>query len=408
MANSNALLFGYSYALLAAPASLLVRAGFKVDLICPHHQHIQTSQWVDISAPENLLVSKAIELLDSKKYHLVIVGDDYCMADIVDSSLPIELKLKLLPVVSSANFDHLFSKCSLSKILLEAGIATPDFEICRSLSDLTEGAKKIGYPLFIKVDRSGGGCGVFECANNKDLLEKSINLSYPLLLQKKIEGRIVDMTAFYQNGRLIDFSYSVFYKTVGGPFGASSVRRYTQIAYLPKEIFMELERLGFVLGAHGFANITCMEDHITGQKYFIEADMRPNVWVDHARYIGNDPAKAIAQYFAEGQPLSLPQVINPLYPQSKLVSYADRLTLIDLILNRYECWGSFASRKHAFKYILARVGYRQDTIKICYQSRIYQLDLIIRLLCSRHLKPLLPQSFWKSARSQYRRIFHQE
>lgn len=406
MTNFNALLFGYSYALLAAPASLLVRAGFKVDLICPHHQHVKTSQWVDISAPKNLLVSKAIELLGSKNYHLVIVGDDYCMADVIDSNLPIEIKLKLLPVVSSANLDHLFSKCMLSKILLAAGIATPDFEICRSLSDLKEGAKKIGFPLFIKVDRSGGGCGVFECANNKDLLEKSTNLSYPLLLQKKIEGRIVDMTAFYQNGRLIDFSYSVFYKTVGGPFGASSVRRYTQVAYLPKEIFMELERLGFALGAHGFANITCMEDRITGQRYFIEADMRPNVWVDHARYIGNDPAKTISQYFAEGQLLSMPQVLNPLYPRSKLVSYADRLTLIDLILNRYECWGSFDSRKHALKYILARAGYRQNIIKKCFKSGIYQLDLILRVMCSRHIKPYIPQSIWHSARTQYRRFFH--
>lgn len=406
MTNFNALLFGYSYALLAAPASLLVRAGFKVDLICPHHQHVKTSQWVDISAPKNLLVSQAINLLGSKKYHLVIVGDDYCMADIVDSNLPIELKVKLLPVVSNENLEHLFSKCALSKILLAAGISTPEFEICNSLGDLTEHAKKIGFPLFIKVDRSGGGCGVFECANNKELLEKSTNLPYPLLLQRKIEGSIVDMSAFYQNGRLIDFSYSVFYKTVGGPFGASSVRQYTQIAYLPIEVFIELERLGIALGAHGFANITCMEDCITGQRYFIEADMRPNVWADHSKYIGNDLAKAIGQYFLKGQILLLPLVINPLYPQSKLVSYADRLTLMDLMLNRYECWESFHSKKHALSYILARAGYRQQILKILYESGTYHLDLIIRLLCSRYLKPHFPKTFWQSMRILYRRIFH--
>jgi hypothetical protein len=402
----NALIFGYSYALLAAPASLLVRSGFKIDLLCPHHHHINTSDWVEIAFPKHLLVSNAIDLLSSKKYDLVVIGDDYCMGDIIDSNIPIELKLKLLPVISSNHFEHLFSKCALSKILREAGIPTPEFFICHSQEELIEGAKKIGFPLFMKVDRSGGGCGVFECANNEELLRQCLSFSYPLLLQKKVEGNIVDMTAFYQNGCLIDFSYSVFYKTVGGPFGASSVRGYIQLGCLPKEIFSELERLGIALGAHGFVNITCMESLDLGKRYFIEADMRPNVWVDHGKYIGNDGAQNIYQYFLNGRHLSYPQAVNPLYPKSKLISYADRLAFYELLFNRYGCWGSFNSSKDVYSYILRRVGYKPYFIRNAFRSLGYHADLNLRLLCSRYLKQYLPRSFWEKARKLYRHYFH--
>lgn len=406
MAEFKALLFGYSYALLAAPASPLLRAGFKVNLLCPHHPNIHSNHLTLMTVPKDLLVNKAAELASSNQYNLVVIGDDYCMDDVLSSDIPTELKLKLLPVASSDNFRHLFSKCILSEILLAAHISTPEFVICHSRDELYDGARLIKFPLFIKVDKSGGGNGVYECNSIKDILDKAENLLYPLLLQKKVDGNIVDLTAFYQNGHLIYFTYSIFHKTVGGPFGASSVRIYTQLGHIPEDVFIEMRKLGIALGADGFINVTCIECLLTGKRYFIEADARPNVWVDHSKYIGNDASVAIKQYFLNGERLCYPQEINLDFPASKFICYVDRLSTWDLVFNRYSAWNSFDTGRDAYLYILNRVGYRPHFLRRLCKSLLYQSDLSLRIFCVRHLKKYIPQPYWQKTRDFYRKIFH--
>ena len=215
----------------------------------------------------------------------------------MNSDLSAEEKIELLPIQTIKNLDHIYSKIGLSRIFQEFGINTPEFCIAKDKFELQQSVESLGYPVLVKVDSSGGGFGVFECSSNGDI-EVLLNKlqTYPVLLQKKIQGVELHLSGFYQNSKLIHFSCSRI-ERVNGKFGASALRTYVQIAHLKKEIFDELDLLGMALGANGFVNIACIQSDHDQKRYFIEADMRPNAWVDFSKYFGDDPAVQIKNFF---------------------------------------------------------------------------------------------------------------
>lgn len=402
MTNFRALLVSSNYVLAFSVVPLLKRAGFDIDLIAANGFEENFGGVSTISYRKGELASCAALAINKKNYDLIILSDDEAIGEILRSNLPCDVKTRLLPVVSIENRRHLFSKCGLSEILFSANISTPNFYTCMNKGELISGANQLGFPIFIKIDSSGGGAGVFECFSIEDVKYKSRNLSYPLLLQKKVNGKTLDLTAFYRNKKLIYFSYSVFCKTISGPYGPSSVRRFTQIGFLSKDIYEELQHLGTALGANGFVNITCIECSITNKRFYIEADMRPNIWIDKGKYIGLDPSVAISNFFLRGSVLIYPQAINQSYPLTRLIAHIDRLEIWEILINRYQSWENFSSTLGLISYCKNRLLLSN---KKRYKIIFYKLDLKIRLFFSRFIKPLIPEIIWRIASSVYRKIF---
>ncbi len=154
-----------------------------------------------------LMPIKAIERnLDN--YDFIIACDDIILKNILYSDIAIKDKLKLLPINSDKNLKHIYSKIGLSQILFEANINTPAFALTNSFLEAIDAAQKLGYPILVKVDSSGGGMGVFECKKQSDfkLIDPKI-FDSPLLIQKKINGVELDLSALYRDGKLLQFSY---------------------------------------------------------------------------------------------------------------------------------------------------------------------------------------------------------
>ncbi len=97
----------------------------------------------------------------------------------------------------------------------------------------------------------------------------------PLLLQKKVEGTVLDLAAIYLEGELVHFSYAVVERGMGR-FGPSVLRTYHASSAVEHAVFDELAALGRALGFNGFVNITCMDAADGSGRHYIEADMRPN------------------------------------------------------------------------------------------------------------------------------------
>lgn len=336
----EALLIGGTWLdVMLTALGLLTRAGFAVDVISTSAFLKRNRSMRDyfLVKKNDLLVKTALDKI-KKNYTVIVVGDDPALDVISNSDLPDEEKLKLLPVLSSKNLDHIYSKIGLSRVLDKNGIRTPDYLIARDEQELRNSARLLGYPIFIKINSSSGGIGVFECFNDGDL-ENSLDKlhTYPVLMQKKIYGHEVSMEAFYQKGKLIHFSYSTMEKSKY-KFGPTSLRKYVQLAYLEKKVFDELSLIGKVLGADGFVNMSSIRSDDDKELYFIEADMRPNVWVDHSRYFGDDMARIINRYFSTGETIQYPHPLNPKYPEKIVISHYLRLSLKDLVLNRHKVW----------------------------------------------------------------------
>ena len=340
MNKMNALIVGSINKMTASLIpEMLYRAQFNVDLLLLSQSYKKSKYVNQVYCANNFpeLIDLAAKVVQDSRYDLIVIGDDEALREIHHSSLPTDLKFKLLPVLSITDFKHLHSKVGLSEVLSKSSLETPEYCVVNSENKLLDSVEKFGYPSLLKIDFSLGGKGVFECNGIKDAQRHKERLSYPLLIQRRVEGEAVDLSGFYQKGELIYFTYSNYEKIIGGQFGTSAVRTFTQLGYVEKAIFEELQLLGRALGADGFVNILSILSPLDGRRYYIEADMRPNIWFDHGRVVGNDIATSINQFFTNGAVLSYPQPKNPAYLKTVLVPHISRLFAWEILSNQYDC-----------------------------------------------------------------------
>lgn len=362
----KALIIGEYFAMIFGAINVFKKAKFTIDVITTNSSlkkihDIQNYQYC--KSLQDMLSCALTKNLD--EYDIIIIGDDLTLKTILDSDISEEIKLKLLPVKNTNNFNHIASKIKLSEILHKNNIPTPKFAVANNVDEAASHAETIGFPVMVKVDFSCGGSGVFECKNQKEIHE--INPYYfklPLLIQKKIIGKELDLSAFYLDGKLIHFHYCQVEKVIGGKFGISSLRKYFQPSEISKKIFQDLTNIGQALGANGFVTISYLQEN-SEIGYFIEADMRPNVWIDFTHFIGDDISIKIVNWFKNKEALKYPIALNENYPKSLIIPYWLRLNWFEILTNRHNVW----------KFI-PKIYFRAQ-IDYIYQKR---RDLIINIL----------------------------
>ena len=76
------------------------------------------------------------------------------------------------------------------------------------------------------------------------------------------------------------------------------------------------------------------------QRNYIEVDLRPTIWCDYGKYIGNDPAVAIKAYFdianADKSEIQVP--FNREQKPPLQIAHYLRLNFFELLFNRYGIW----------------------------------------------------------------------
>ena len=331
----RALLIGRDYFLAWTLPQLLARAGFSVDVVSSSRvmSRCKFVQNCDIVSFRQSLIPVIVERM-KKHYDWVIITEDGLLTDVLQSNLSLEVKLRILPVQQEKDFAHLYSKIGLSRMFSAEGVCTPLFAVVHNLPQALSEAEQLGYPLLLKRDSSCGGNGIFEINSSADLHSIDSDLFHKsILLQKKITGIELDLSALYFEGNLIHFNYAKVEKTCW-KFGISSIRTYHPISLVDEQIFQELAHIGKVLGAHGFTNIGCIQAE--ERRFYFEADMRPNVWVEFPKFFGEDPAIRIRKWFLSKETLNYPA---SLASDSLIVlPYFLRLKWFELLFNRYNVW----------------------------------------------------------------------
>ncbi|MGH9599089.1 MAG: hypothetical protein ACRD27_04455 [Terracidiphilus sp.] len=338
----EALLIGENTCILCSIPLLLSRAGFTVDAISSSRilRACRSVRSISYASSLDKLMQLTRERIRTrnKPYDWVIAADDGTLKALCTLEWPSGAAPGFLPVASGGHPGHLYSKIGLSQTLSAGGIQTPDFRVAQTREEAVAFASQLGYPVFAKIDASGGGGGVFECRCDSDL--KGLKRQFargPMLIQKKIAGRELDLSAIYANRELIHFAYSTIDRALAR-FGPSVVRTYYPLPLVDPKVFEELAALGRVIDAGGFTTISCIEAADGSGRYYIEADMRPNVWTYFPGFYGDDPAPRIRNWFSTGACLTSDslQPAAPCVPVT--MAYFMRLGWDELLINRYRVW----------------------------------------------------------------------
>ncbi len=369
--------------------ALLNRSGFQIDLLSNRYFHFF---YKDI---RNFIFLKKIDDLSDKKlgisrhYDLIVPCSDHELQIIKDSNLPESLKLKLLPVIHRNFFRHLCSKIELSKLLKKNHILSPAFNVVEKFEDIKYQAEKLGYPILLKIDYSGGGAGTFRLNDANDIFHIPTDFrDKRLLLQKYIDGKLLDMSGFYQKGKLIHFSVSEFIKTSTNPFGPSIVKVFNKEIRHNKEIIHELSAIGSALGLNGFTNVGCIESLQDGKRFYFEVDARPNDWINYPSYFGDDPAISIKKYFSKKV------FLKPSHAYKKRDKYyvfanPSRLNFYQLMINQYE-WINYST----FYSLLIH------KLSLLFFSPIEKFKILMVL----YMKPRISNKNWTNAKNLFSKI----
>lgn len=334
----QALLIGRHYHLQWVLPQILAEAGFSVDVLtsAPILRHSRFVRECESVAVSESLVARAAKRLE-RGYDWILVTEDSTLREIASSDLSLEAKLKLLPVLREENFLHLYSKIGLFQVLSKGGVRTPPSCVAHDWKGVLKGAEELGYPVLLKKDASGGGGGILECRNSSDIVSlRKEEWDLPLLVQKKLEGTELDLSALYLQEDLVHFSHSIP-KRVMSPFGPSSLRIYRPLGQVEREVFEELRHLGKVLGVHGFTNISCMQTP-DGKRWYFEADLRTNAWVYASGFLGESIALRIQRWFSHREKLGDPSMHFSEAPEEKILPYLLRLNPREVLCNRYRAW----------------------------------------------------------------------
>ena len=323
-------------------ARLLSRAGFLCDAISSDRRLARAGvvQRVVPLEPAPRWIDAALEW-QVRTGGMVVPCDDALVREVRDAAIDGAAKCRLLPITGPEQLGHVGSKVGLARALEKAGVAVPRFAVVESAGALVAACEGLGYPLVVKVDESGGGEGVFACGSRAEaeaLAARSLRL--PLLVQEWVDGDVIDLSGFFRGGQPVHFVYNRYLKNVGSRFGVSILRRYTRLSALDRDVFEDLVHFSQALGLDGFVNISALRRSVDGRLLFIEADLRPNVWVEASRLFGDDPAPAIRSVFETGHVLTWPPPRQP-GPTTVDLPYPFRLQTREILTNRHGVWRTF-------------------------------------------------------------------
>ena len=209
----------------------------------------------------------------------------------------------------------------------------------------------LSFLLVLKIDRSGGGDGVFLCKDFEEVENTLAKLSEKaktgLVIQEYIEGDIVCVEAIFKKGTLLAYSFSVVTKTITTPFSTSIQRVYKN----GSPIEASLLSIGKSLGIHGFSSMTFIYNAAQDTYFLIEADLRPQIWFSLSRFDGVDFSLAIMAFLekdSEASPLqtiyrrdeSKKEVVITHFTRSisKAIAHHDFREVIRWIGNKEERW----------------------------------------------------------------------
>lgn len=229
---------------------------------------------VDVST---LQISQELaDFLEGNRFDLIAISDDSIALGIAKSSLALGTKLRSLPVRKEQGLKLIGSKSGLIELAESIDLKIPKSMIATTPSELKGIAETLGPDFIYKGEFSGGGNQVRLMSSNHPKVEVfPPKIWYPLVAQEIVQGDLINVDAFFLDGKLKAWCYSKTVKMTT-KFGPSSRRKYLNPPSL--DFLVTLDSLGIETGLNGFLNSSWIIEKGDTVHRLIEADPRPNAW----------------------------------------------------------------------------------------------------------------------------------
>ncbi len=205
-----------------------------------------------------------------------------------DSKIDPSVKAQLSPIGNAYYQYALDGKVGSAALWRHLKIPSPASKTADSSVQVSQIAQELGFPVMIKLSRSGGGDGVTLCHSHKEIAAIALHAPPPYLVEKYIEGEAISVEALFLQSRLTAYASSLMTYSPS-PHAPSLERIFTPCP----EIEPLLQKLGASLQLTGFTNITFIRTIASRQYLLIELDFRPNRWIRHSELVGVDWSKAL-------------------------------------------------------------------------------------------------------------------
>jgi hypothetical protein len=279
---------------------LLQEAGCRVVLLCRRGRFADLSRYVDerIDAPGEAsdMLPVLQKLLAQRSFAWVVLGDDPILRAAI--AKPGAWQQGWFPVDPGSDLPPLLvSKAAFVWAMERARMPMPRTEVVHA-DEVADAARRMGFPVMVKLDQGSAGDGVFRASNEASLA--GLTSKGPIVVQRFAPGRIGSTVVLYSKGRPLCWMSSYKEEVYPRPFGPSTVRRYVSLPAIEPH----LERLGEFLKITGICGIDWVESD--GEPVFLELNARPTAWLHLYQRYGVDFPAAI-----HGMLYGTPQVFHP-------------------------------------------------------------------------------------------------
>ncbi|MEX1210964.1 MAG: hypothetical protein WEA35_08875 [Candidatus Nanopelagicales bacterium] len=217
----------------------------------------------------------------------ILFDDDLLMRALTQSTLPDDVKERVLPAGSTLGRAMLGSKIGQQVAAEAAGVPMPRAIVAHTMDEVIEAVDDVDGPVMVKGDVGGGGAAVWLVRDSRDLpARNAITRVLPVLVQEYVAGPLVNIEPLFDRGRLLGYIQSETLECTRRGKGPTTARRFSD----PRapDLQQTLESIGAVGRLHGFGNLTFLWCRRRQRHLLIECDMRINTWVQFGPAMGMD------------------------------------------------------------------------------------------------------------------------
>jgi predicted ATP-grasp superfamily ATP-dependent carboligase len=283
----------------------LHRAGCRVTLFAPAGLAIGRSRFVDrhVQAPaaSQALIGQLQSHLEEHRseYQWVIIGDESLVHDLtrhkgeawLDEWFPVDHHSTAVDLITS-KFDFL-------RAASEAGLKVPSFEICHTLTEAEQAAKKFGYPVILNLSKGLAEPGVRVVRSREDLTLQfeEIAVGQTVAVQRFVTGALGTTEILFDHGKPV--CWASYYNLQCWPtnLSASCVREVMD----NRNVEPLITRIGALTGFHGLCGIDWIHGSITDSLSLIEFNPRPTP-VSHTGHLAGVSFSAAIRAMLAGAP----------------------------------------------------------------------------------------------------------